>query len=180
MAFPMSPLVFALIIVFFASSSLATSVTYSVLDYGAKPGGRTDSTQGFLAAWKQVCSSTKPATMYVPPGKFLLRDMVFRGKCKNDGIIIRIDGTLVAPSDYHVIGHSENWLLFENVYGVSIFGGIIDGQGTSLWNCKAHGKKCPRGATVCTFPSSFIIFLEIFLTSVTIRKCIFMHGCVWL
>jgi polygalacturonase len=40
-------------------------------------------------------------------------------------------------------------LLFDDVDGVSIIGnGILDGQGTSLWDCKNSGKSCPMGATV--------------------------------
>ena len=69
-------------------------------------------------------------------------------KMKNNAILIRIDGTLVAPSDYKVIGSAENWLIFEHVNGVTLSGGILDGQGAGLWSCKKSGKSCPRGATV--------------------------------
>ncbi|EEF33277.1 Polygalacturonase precursor, putative [Ricinus communis] len=156
MALPVSTrlVVLAIIFVFVTSSSFATAAIYNVSSYGAKPDGTTDSTEAFIAAWKQACSSLEPTTIYVPLGRFLLRNVAFRGKCRNNAIQIRIDGMLVAPSDYRVIGHSENWLLFENVDGVSFFGGVLDAQGTGLWNCKATAKNCPSGATSLRFTNA--------------------------
>ena len=147
MAYHTSALVFALFSIFFVSA-LAAPTTYNVVSLGAKADGKSDSTQAFLSAWKFACASVKPATIYVPAGSFYLRQVAFSGPCKNNAIIISIDGTLVAPSDYKVIGNSGNWLLFEHVNGVTISGGILDGQGTGLWACKASGKGCPKGATV--------------------------------
>ncbi|KAK8518198.1 hypothetical protein V6N12_017355 [Hibiscus sabdariffa] len=139
----------AFVLLVFPSYGIADPLTYStynILNYGAKPDGDSDSTQAMVAAWALACGSTKAATIYVPPGRFLLRNVVFRGLCKNNAIVFRIDGTLVAPSDYKVLG-TGNWLLFEHVNGVSVYGGILDGQGTGLWACKRSGKGCPRGAT---------------------------------
>lgn len=127
----------------------ATAVTFNVVQLGARGDGRTDCTQVFLYAWTAACSSASPATIYVPPGRYLLRNVIFRG-CKNLDITFRIDATLVAPSDYRVIGNAPNWLGFEEVTGVSILGGVLDGQGTGLWACKRSGNStCPPGATVC-------------------------------
>ena len=57
---------------------------------------------------------------------------------------------LVAPSDYTVLGNKAYWIVFEHIDGLTVSGnGILDGQGTSLWACKASGKSCPLGATVC-------------------------------
>jgi len=89
-------------------------------------------------------------------GRFLVGgSVVFKGKCNNNDIMVRIDGTLVATSNYSVIGNEGSWLLFDDVDGVSIIGGVLDGQGTSLWDCKKSDKSCPTGATV------WIIFLKI-------------------
>ncbi|KAJ0035868.1 hypothetical protein Pint_26398 [Pistacia integerrima] len=66
-------------------------------------------------------------------GRFLLGKVEFKGQCNNNDIVIRLDGTLVAPSDYNVIGDDGNWLMFEHVNGVSINGGTLDGQGVGLW-----------------------------------------------
>jgi polygalacturonase len=135
-------------IIFFAFSPLAKAAQHSVLSYGAKPDGKTDSTKAFAAAWAQACASTQPATISVPKGSFSLGQVRFQGPCKNRAILVRIDGTLVAPSDYKVIGNAKNWLMFEHVNGVTVSGGTLDGQGSGLWSCKNSGKGCPRGATV--------------------------------
>ncbi|KAG9141281.1 hypothetical protein Leryth_001755 [Lithospermum erythrorhizon] len=130
------------------NSTLAGRPTYNVLSYGAKGDGGTDSTNAFLSAWAATCNSTKPSTMYVPRGKFLLRNVAFWGQtCKNTAIKVQIDGTLVAPSNYNVIGNTGCWIKFSRVNGVSISGGILDGRGTNLWACKTSGKSCPGGAT---------------------------------
>ncbi|XP_043717906.1 polygalacturonase-like, partial [Telopea speciosissima] len=109
--------------------------------------GKTDSTQAFLSAWAGACGSFDSAIIYVPPGRYLLNQARFNGNCKNTNITIRIDGTLVAPTDYRVIGNAGTWLLFDKVIGVSIYGGSLDGQGSDLWACKAAGNTCPTGAT---------------------------------
>ena len=147
MSLPIKFLPFLLILFF--SSSLAIPLSYNVLSFGARPDGQTDSVKSFLAAWAQACGSAEAANIYVPPGRYLLSNVVFQGQCKNNDITIRIDGTLVAPADYHVIGNAENWILFEQVSGVSINGGVLDGQGAGLWACKkSDNSNCPSGATV--------------------------------
>lgn len=132
----------------FQHSTLAKSNTYNVVDFGAKPDGKTDSTKAFLLAWNKACGSPKPSSIYVPQGKFLVGTATFSGQCANKAISITIDGTLVAPSYYGY--DARYWLTFDQVSGVSIHGGLLDGQGSSLWDCKNSGKtKCPIGAAVC-------------------------------
>ncbi|XP_073128717.1 polygalacturonase-like [Henckelia pumila] len=127
--------------------SFATPNILNVMDLGAKPDGKTDSTAAFSTAWSSACGATNPSTIYVPTGRFLLKKLHFSGRCRNKAITIQVDGTLVAPLDYNVIGNAGNWLLFEGVDGVSIRGGTLDGQGAGLWACKMHGNNCPSGAT---------------------------------
>ncbi|PON74121.1 Glycoside hydrolase [Parasponia andersonii] len=137
------------------SSAAAVAVsTYNVVSLGAKGDGKTDSTEAFLSAWAKACESVNPAVIYVPAGRFFLKNMVFSGQCKNNAITFRIAGTLVAPSDYQVIGNAGNWISFQYVNGVTISGGILDGQGTALWDCKNSGKSCPSGATTLAFSNS--------------------------
>lgn len=143
---PMTSLPLTPLLVFFYLS-LATATTHNVVSFGAKGDGETNSTNPFLNAWAAACGSEQPATIYVPPGTYLLGKVKFE-KCKNHNITILIDGTLVAPSDYRVLGKHLNWILFERVHGVSIYGGTLDGRGTGLWACKASGSDCPQGATV--------------------------------
>ncbi|KAJ8755421.1 hypothetical protein K2173_019219 [Erythroxylum novogranatense] len=131
------------------------AATFNVMSYGAKPDGHTNSANAFLAAWAQACASTKPATVYVPKGKFSIANQVaFQGPCKNTAIVVSIDGTLVAPSNYQAVAAAGNWLIFEHVTGVTVSGGILDAQGTSLWSCKASKKSCPSGATTLEFSNS--------------------------
>ncbi|OIS96334.1 PREDICTED: polygalacturonase-like [Nicotiana attenuata] len=148
-----SLLLISLLSIFF-TKTIADVVTLNVLNFGAKPDGKTDSTKALLTAWAAACDSLKPATIFVPQGKYLVTQAHFKGKCKNRAIMFKIDGILIAPSDYNVIGNSKNWLLFQGVDGVSIHGGILDGQGNGLWACKASGKNCPTGATTLGFSNS--------------------------
>ncbi|WCJ21838.1 Pectin lyase-like superfamily protein [Euphorbia peplus] len=119
--------------------------SFNVMRYGAKSDAQTDSTNAFMSAWNLACRSNKPANVYVPPGRFFVKKMVFQGPCKNNGILFRIDGTLVAPSDYKVLGYGGDWLVFWRVSGVTISGGTLEGQGAGLWACKQSGNNCPGG-----------------------------------
>ncbi|XP_015060877.2 polygalacturonase-like [Solanum pennellii] len=149
----MSLLVLVIMYLFHLSSG--TKITYNVQSYGAKPDGKTDSTKAFLNAWGAACASTKSVMIYVPQGRYLLANAAFWGQnCKNKDTIIKIDGTLVAPSNYNVIGNTGNWLKFERVNGLKISGGTFDGQGANLWTCKTSGKSCPNGATTLAFYNS--------------------------
>ncbi|KAK1271208.1 hypothetical protein QJS04_geneDACA006142 [Acorus gramineus] len=129
---------------------MSAKAAYNVVDFGARSGGKIDSTKAFQAAWAAVCRSTKPATIQVPRGRFLLNRIAFRGPCKNTKINFRIYGTLVAPS-YTVIGTANQWIWFYKVEGLSIYGGVLDGQGTSLYACKLAKRRCPGGAASVMF-----------------------------
>ncbi|KAF5454959.1 hypothetical protein F2P56_024584 [Juglans regia] len=130
---------------------------YNVISFGAKPNGRVDSTPAFLNAWAAACASTDSATINVPKGRYLLgSSLAFKGGCKSSDITFQIDGTLVAPADYRVLGRGYNWVSFEGVSGVSIIGGALDAKGQALWSCKlaAAGTNCPSGATTLSFTNS--------------------------
>ncbi|KAM6546910.1 hypothetical protein CsatB_027646 [Cannabis sativa] len=138
-------------LIILALPTLSTSSFNVLMGFGAKPNGLTDSTNAFLRAWEAACTSTHAALIYVPKGRYLLRPLAFKGPCKSPHITFRIDGTLVAPQDYRVLGEAENWLNFQRVSGVSIVGGALDAKGPALWACKANPtKSCPSGATVRT------------------------------
>ncbi|XP_059291708.1 polygalacturonase-like [Lycium ferocissimum] len=131
-------------------NSNAASVTYNVLSFGAKSDGKSDATQPFLKAWVAACSSVKSATIYVPSGRYLIKAATFRGPCKNK-ITVKIDGTLVAPSDYYALGNSGYWILFIQVNRITVQGGTLDGNGAGFWACRKSGKNCPVGARSITF-----------------------------
>ncbi|XP_050236255.1 polygalacturonase-like [Mercurialis annua] len=161
MAHTMSRIIYLLLLAsIFSSYSTMASIQYNVLNFGAKPDGKTDSTKAFLTAWTQACASTKSVTINVPNGRFYLNKIAFQGPCKNNGIGFSIRGTLVAPSNYKVIGSLKNWIIFEHVNGVTISGGTLDGQGTGLWSCKSSGKSCPYGATSLEFTNSNNIIIK--------------------
>lgn len=118
---------------------------HDIVDYGARPQPRFDSSDSLLRAWAAACASTGSPTVSVPAGNFLVRQATFAGPCKSSKITVQIDGTLVAPSGYG----GEKWIVFDNVAGLSVYGGTIDGRGAALWACKAaSGRHCPDGATV--------------------------------
>ncbi|KAJ0035674.1 hypothetical protein Pint_24955 [Pistacia integerrima] len=165
-----------LILSIYLHASDATQ-NYNVLKFGAKGNGVTDSTQAFIKAWAAACGSEESTTIYVPKGRHLLGSMAFKGDCKNSDITIRIDGTLVAPADYRILGQADNWLSFEGVSGVSIIGGALDAKGTALWNCKDKGTKCPNGATSLRFTNSNNIKINGLLSLNSQMFHIVFNGC---
>lgn len=149
-----------------SSYSFAATTSYNVMTFGAKPNGVIDSTEAFIKAWSAACSTTTSATVIlVPKGRYLLRPIAFEGECKSSYISFKIEGTLVAPADYRVLGKVDDWLSFNGVSGVSIIGGALDANGPALWACKATGKDCPSGATVSTYTDAevLIIHVDVFL-----------------
>ncbi|KAJ8651083.1 hypothetical protein MRB53_004106 [Persea americana] len=152
MARPMITIPFLL--QFIISVFLSVKGDLDVDDFGAKGDGKIDDSQPFLRAWSAACESHVPKTIFVPRKRYLLNGAVFQGPCNNTCIAFRLDGILVAP-DYRNMGSSsDNWLMFSGVEGLSIVGGYLDGQGSSLWACKSNGGKCPDGATSLAIYSS--------------------------
>lgn len=135
----------SLLLLLLISSSTLALAAYNVVDFGAKPDGRTDSAKAFLAAWAKACAARIPVSMTVPQGRFMVSHALFQGPCNNAAIRVIIQGTLVAPSGY---SQSKDWITFKYVKGVSVYGGTLDAQGQKLWNCKMAGRSCPAGATV--------------------------------
>ncbi|XVF82489.1 hypothetical protein PTKIN_Ptkin16aG0052900 [Pterospermum kingtungense] len=159
-------------------TNLASATTqYNALNFRAKPNGRTDSTKAFLNAWNAACGSADSTIIYVPKGRYLLGSMEFKGQCKSPQITIRIDGTLVAPVDYNVLGKSANWLSCEGVSGVSIFGDALDAKGPSPWACKASNTNCPAGATTLSFTNSNNININGLMSLNSQMFHIVINGC---
>lgn len=137
------------------------NAAYSVLKFGARPDGRTDSTQAFQKAWVWACKSTKRVTLDVPKGRFVVRPMYFSGPCRNV-VTIRMKGTIVGPSDYRVLARSNVWLQFYNVNGLVIHGGTIDARGHSFWACRRRYGYCNHGAQVYTKKLFFFDLINFF------------------
>ncbi|KAK0607551.1 hypothetical protein LWI29_016544 [Acer saccharum] len=136
-----------LLFIFFVRSSKAA---YNVISFGAKPDGKTDSTQSFVEAWASACASPQASTIYVPKGRYLIKAVVFRGPCKNR-ITFQIDGAIVAPTDYRALGNSGYWVLFIKVDRLTLIGATLDAKGAGFWACRKSGKNCPVGARSITF-----------------------------
>ncbi|KAJ0606108.1 putative endo-polygalacturonase [Helianthus annuus] len=138
-----------MILLFLVFRLSSAKVTYNVTSFGAKPDGRSDSKNAFMKAWNLSCNSTSPAVIYVPAGRYLIASaLTLSGQvCKSRAITFNIDGTLVAPSSYNAIGDAQVWIKFYIVKNVTINGGTLDAQGSSLWACKLAGKACPQGST---------------------------------
>ncbi|VFQ87692.1 unnamed protein product [Cuscuta campestris] len=62
------------------------------------------------------------------PGNFLMGSVVFQGQCKSNAVTFQINGVLVAPSDFNVVGRDGTWIEFIGVSGVSLVGGTLDGR----------------------------------------------------
>ncbi|KAL6616521.1 hypothetical protein ACP70R_038791 [Stipagrostis hirtigluma subsp. patula] len=136
---------------------------HNVLRYGARPDGVTDSTAAFLRAWADACRSPLPAAVYVPPGRFLVaRATTFSGPCASRAVAFAVAGTVVAPAGY---GRgrddaSDRWITFENVEGLTVAGGTLDGRGRALWACKRRRHGCPFGASSLTISNSRDVVVE--------------------
>ncbi|KAL0541396.1 hypothetical protein IC582_021438 [Cucumis melo] len=131
----------------FLNHGLAAGSTFNIVSLGAKADGMTDASPAFQEAWANACGSSEPATIYVPNGAFYVHSGNFTGPCKNNAITVLINGTLMASSNIQVLAQSQAWIAFRHINGLSIYGGVIDGQGMGLWNCKHSGQSCPDGAT---------------------------------
>lgn len=119
----------------------------SVVNFGARPDGRTDSTQAFQKAWAWACRSVKPVTLHVPRGRFVVRPMYFSGPCRKQ-VTLRIKGTIMGPSDYRILAQNNVWLRFYNINGLTINGGTLDARGQSFWACRRGYGNCYKGAQV--------------------------------
>ncbi|GAB4851321.1 hypothetical protein Ancab_030616 [Ancistrocladus abbreviatus] len=127
---------------------------FNVLTFGAKPDGKTDNVEAFMEAWRAACQNPGKSRLLVPAGVFAVSAIIFGGPCKaTPPIVFQLSGTLKAVTDISMYASPE-WLLFEDIKGLVIFGGgAVDGQGPKMWamnDCKTN-PSCSR------LPSSIIL-----------------------
>ncbi|CAN0893000.1 Polygalacturonase At1g48100, partial [Linum grandiflorum] len=111
------------------------SLTFNVLDFGAKGDGKCDDTKAFQATWAAACKVEK-SVMFVPEGyQFLVGPISFAGPYCQKSITFQLDGTIVAPTNSYVWGKGLfQWLEFTKLVQITIQGkGIIDGSGSVWW-----------------------------------------------
>ncbi|KAI3930413.1 hypothetical protein MKW92_014121 [Papaver armeniacum] len=121
----------------------ANAVIYNILNFGANPDNGTDSTEAFLQAWSLACTNG-----YLVELTYLVNTIAFGGPCESAGVTIQIDGEIQAHQE---IGNHVNWVLFEDINGLTINGGILEARGSQFWDCKRSGANCPQGATSLSF-----------------------------
>ncbi|XP_073007522.1 polygalacturonase-like [Typha latifolia] len=146
-----------LLLLLLLSFAVTTQAAYNVVDFGAKPDGRTDAAKPFLSAWAAACGAAKPAMVHVPAGRFFVSQARFVGPCKNNKVRVFIDGTVVAPPGNNGV---VEWIAFKYVDGLSIYGGTLDGQGQSMWACKKAGRSCPIATTSLTIGLSKNVLVQ--------------------
>ncbi|CAI0396920.1 unnamed protein product [Linum tenue] len=111
-------------------------VTHNVLHYGAKADGVSDSTPAFSQAWEEACKSSRPASVHVPKGTYMLKPIVFYGPCQSK-MLFHVEGKVVGPKHYWEFGKSGFWILFYKLEKLTILGGTYDAQGSDYWACRS-------------------------------------------
>lgn len=96
--------------------------------------------QGFLAAWKDVCSSPTAAKFLIPKGTWLTAELDFRGPCAAPQVLMELQGILLAKPDQQAFPKGF-WI---NVMQVNNFilngGGTLNAQGERIWHIRALGE----------------------------------------
>ncbi|KAK9126650.1 hypothetical protein Scep_015496 [Stephania cephalantha] len=135
-------------------TGVSSSNVFDVTKYGAIGDGKTDDSHAFLNAWASACSSTlSTSTLFVPKGKtFLLKPVTFHGPCKSTSVTVQILGNITAPNGlWNWNYNSGSWIIFDSVYGLSVFGGgDIEGHGSTWWKCK-QSRKCSGAPSALMF-----------------------------
>lgn len=100
--------------------------------------------QAFIKAFRAGCDSAGPAKILVPPGKFMMGEVVLSGPCKAaKPLLIEIQGTLLANTDPSAYSNLM-WILIEHVDTVKISGGgVLNGRGQSFWKYAGEDQHMP-------------------------------------
>ncbi|XP_057486044.1 exopolygalacturonase-like [Actinidia eriantha] len=114
--------------------ALANQKIFNVVQFGARPGGEEDSTQGFMQAWVAACGYNGNARVVVPKGVFKVSELTFGGPCKGTApIVFQVLGTVKADSDLSNYP-DKGWISFQSIDGLVLSGvGTFDGQGQNVW-----------------------------------------------
>ncbi|AQK52027.1 Pectin lyase-like superfamily protein [Zea mays] len=115
------------------SAAAGAAVVINVKNYGAHGNGVNDDTKPLMAAWKAACGSAGAVTMVVAPGTYYIGP-----------------GTLKAATDLKRFGN--DWIEFGWVNGLTVAGGVIDGQGAASWPFN----KCPIRKDCKVLPTSVL------------------------
>ncbi|XP_008443656.3 polygalacturonase [Cucumis melo] len=176
---PFQPTIILLALVILISHTIRRSHSanlLNILDFGAIRG--YDSSQAIHRAWAVACKSEESTIVYIPKGRFLVQPIEFHGGgCHNEDISFHIDGALIGPPDYRILGNVESWLSFVEVNGVSLTGGVLYANGEALWSCKFSTTHCPVGARTLSFRDSNNIRIRGLMSRNSQLFHIVINGC---
>ncbi|KAL4310588.1 hypothetical protein GQ457_01G030560 [Hibiscus cannabinus] len=123
---------------------------FNVLEHGAKPDGKTDSSINFRRTFEAACNFNGNAMMVIPSGVFLIGPVLFSGPCFNPSLlIIQVNGTVKAqPNVANYRGGRKDdidWITFQAIHGLILTGhGTFHGQGSKAWNDCSKKSNCVR------------------------------------
>ncbi|KAH9679300.1 Pectin lyase-like superfamily protein [Citrus sinensis] len=101
----------------------ASNGVFNVIDFGAIADGIRDNT----------CYWNTYSTVLVPPGKYLVTSVVFKGPCKAP-ISFQLQGLILAPPGLSKLADKESWITFESLRSFTLTGGgTFHGQGRTAW-----------------------------------------------
>ncbi|CAO2175766.1 unnamed protein product [Urochloa humidicola] len=138
------------VVALLASVSAAAANVFNVKNYGSKGNGVVDDTKSLMSAWKAACAAAGVVTLVVPAGTYYIGPVQFHGPCKASTLTFQLQGMLKAATDLKRFGN--DWIEFGWVNGLTITGGVIDGQGASSWPYN----KCPIRKDCKVLPTSVL------------------------
>ncbi|CAN6358609.1 unnamed protein product [Urochloa humidicola] len=133
-----------------ASASTTAANIFNVKNYGSKGNGIVDDTKPLMLAWKAACAAVGAVTLVVPAGMYYIGPVQFHGPCKASTLTFQLQGTLKAATDLKRF--DNDWIEFGWVNGITVAGGVIDGQGASSWPFN----KCPVHKDCKVLPTSML------------------------
>ncbi|KAH9679301.1 Pectin lyase-like superfamily protein [Citrus sinensis] len=81
----------------------------------------------------EACYWNTYSTVLVPPGKYLVTSVVFKGPCKAP-ISFQLQGLILAPPGLSKLADKESWITFESLRSFTLTGGgTFHGQGRTAW-----------------------------------------------
>ncbi|KAK8450936.1 hypothetical protein SEVIR_6G123100v4 [Setaria viridis] len=140
-----------IVVALLASASAGAGNVVNVKNYGAKGNGVNDDTKPLMTAWKAACATAGAVTMVVPAGTYYLGPVQFHGPCKASTLTFQLQGTLKAATDLKRFGN--DWIEFGWVNGLTVAGGVIDGQGAASWPFN----KCPVRKDCKVLPTNTVV-----------------------
>ncbi|KAG0499141.1 hypothetical protein HPP92_003832 [Vanilla planifolia] len=145
----------------------------NVMNYGARADGRSDDTKAFMEAWKAACGSSGAVKLVIPRGTYLVGPLLFNGPCK-DVLSLRIElqGTMKATTELNRYKNTA-WVQFGWVNGLSLMGGVFDGQGAASWPYN----NCPKQMDCKVLPTNimFVNTVDTYVEGITSLNSKFFH-----